>query len=105
LVVDDKAARQAVEYAEPRNYTKNKMCNMSFDGAINKEGAGADIWISPPKVGTKICSYKLSFDCTNNMVEYEVMILGLRVLKELGAKRIAVHGDSKLIINQVKGIY
>jgi len=69
------------------------------------KGQQANVWISPPKVGTKAFSYKLSFDCTNNMVEYEVMILGLRVLKELGAKRIAVHGDSKLIINQVKGIY
>jgi ribonuclease HI len=56
-------------------------------------------------VGTKICSYKLSFDYMNNMVEYEALILGLKVLKELGANRIAVHGDSELVINQVKGIY
>jgi ribonuclease HI len=39
------------------------------------------------------------------MVEYEALILGLKVLKELGAKRIVVHGDSELIINQIKGIY
>jgi ribonuclease HI len=34
------------------------------------------------------------------MVEYEALILGLKVLKELGAKRIVVCGDSELIINQ-----
>jgi ribonuclease HI len=78
---------------------------MSFDRAINKEGVGSSVWISPPKVGTQICSYKLSFDSTNNMVEYEALILGLRVLKELGTKRIAMHGDFELVINQVKGIY
>jgi hypothetical protein len=39
------------------------------------------------------------------MDEYEALILGLRNLKELGAKRIAVHGDFEIIINQVKGIY
>ena len=39
------------------------------------------------------------------MAEYEAIILGLKVLKELGAKRIVVHGDSELIINQIKGIY
>jgi hypothetical protein len=39
------------------------------------------------------------------MVEYAALILGLKVLKELGAKRIATHEDSELIINQVKGIY
>jgi len=56
-------------------------------------------------VGTKLCSYKLTFDCTNNMDEYEALILGLRTLKELGAKRITMHGYYNLIINQVKGIY
>jgi len=39
------------------------------------------------------------------MDEYEALILGLRVLKELGEKRIVVHGDFELVINQVKGIY
>jgi hypothetical protein len=38
------------------------------------------------------------------MVDYEVLILVLRTLKELGTKRIVIHGDSE-IINQVKGIY
>ena len=52
-----------------------------------------------------MCSYKLVFECTNNVEEYEALILGLKVLKELSAKRIDVHGDSELIINQIKGIY
>jgi ribonuclease HI len=39
------------------------------------------------------------------MVEYEALILGSKVLKELDAKRIVVHGDSQLIINKIKGIY
>ena len=81
------------------------MWNMSFDGAASREGEGFGVWINPPKIGTKLCSYKLIFDCTNNMVEYEALILGLKTLKELGARRIVVHGDSKLVINQVKGIY
>jgi ribonuclease HI len=60
---------------------KNEMWNMSFNGAINKEGEGAGVWINPPKLGSKLFSYKLAFYCTNNMVEYEALILGLRVLK------------------------
>jgi ribonuclease HI len=81
------------------------MWNMSFDGAVSREGAGAGVWINPPNWSTKLCSYKLAFDCTNNMVEYEALVLGLKTLKEMGARRIVVHGDSELIINQVKGIY
>ena len=78
---------------------------MSFDGAVSREGAGVGVWINPPRLATKLCSYQLSFDCTNNMAEYEALVLGLKTLKEMGARRIVVHGDSELIINQVKGIY
>jgi ribonuclease HI len=39
------------------------------------------------------------------MAEYEALVLGLKALKEMGSRRIVVHGDSELIINQVKGIY
>jgi ribonuclease HI len=105
MVVDEKAMRQAIECADPRNHVEKEMWNMSFDGAVSKEGVGSNVWISPPKVGTKLFSYKLTFNYTNNMVEYEALILGLRVLKELGAKKIVVHGDFELIINQVKCIY
>jgi ribonuclease HI len=78
---------------------------MSFDGDSYREGEGIGIWINHPKRYLKLCSYKLVFECTNNMTEYEALILGLKVLKELGAKRIVVHGDSEIIINQIKGIY
>jgi ribonuclease HI len=84
---------------------EDELWNMNFDGAASKEGVGAGVWIIPPKAGSKLCSCKFAFDCTNNMVEYEALILGLKTLKELGAKRIVVHGDSELVINQVKGIY
>jgi ribonuclease HI len=78
---------------------------MNFDGVACREGAGAGVWIYHPNGDTKLCSYKLVFECTNNMAEYEALILGLKVLEELGAKRIVVLGDSELIINQIKGIY
>jgi ribonuclease HI len=81
------------------------MWNMSFDGSSRREGYGDGVWIKPPKMGTKLCSYKVAFDCSNNMVEYEGLILGLKTLKEFGAIRIVVHGDYELVINQVKGIY
>jgi ribonuclease HI len=81
------------------------MWNMSFDGAVRREGAGAHVCINPPKSDTKLCSYNLSFDCTNNMVEYKALVLGLKTSKEIGDGKIVVHGDYELIINQIKGIY
>jgi len=45
------------------------------------------------------------FPCTNNIAEYEALLIGLHLLKYLGAKRISVQGDSELIIRQIKGEY
>jgi ribonuclease HI len=78
---------------------ENEVWNMSFDGAVSREGDGYGIWVSPLEENTKLCSYKVTFECTNNMAEYEALILGLQVLKELGMQRIAVREDSKMIIN------
>ena len=78
---------------------------MSFDGAVNKEGAGAGIVIKPPIGEPKFFSYKLHFKCTNNVVEYDALVLGLKVLKDLQIQRINIQGDSKLIIKQVQGEY
>lgn len=50
-------------------------------------------------------SYKLAFECSNNEAEYDALIIGLKIMKKLGAKKIFVYGNSKLVINQVKGEY
>jgi len=38
--------------------------------------------------------YKLSFECTNNMVEYEALILQLKVAINIGVTWIQIYGDS-----------
>ena len=42
---------------------------------------------------------------TNNQAEYRGLILGLRHALALGADSVTVHGDSELILNQLKGKY
>ena len=37
------------------------------------------------------------------MAEYEALILGLKLLKALGAAKVSILGDSDLIIQQMKG--
>ena len=50
-------------------------------------------------------SYKLACDCSNNEAEYEALIVGLKILKILGAKKIYVYGDFELVIKKFKGEY
>ena len=59
---------------------------MHFYGAANKGGLGVGVWISYPNHDTKLLSFKLAFECTNDDVEYEALILGLNILKYLGVE-------------------
>jgi len=77
---------------------------MFFDGACSKEGIGAGVWVKSPEEVFSLHSFKLMFNCTNNVVEYEVLMLGLDVLKEKGATKICVKGDSEVVLNHIKGI-
>jgi ribonuclease HI len=42
---------------------------------------------------------------TNNVAEYQGLLLGLQVARELGASEVDVVGDSELIAKQVTGAY
>ena len=67
---------------------------MYFDGSSSKEGAmGGFALISP---GGKIISlmYKMEFHKTNNIDEYEALILGLKASKNLNIQHFSVFGDS-----------
>ena len=46
---------------------------------------------------------RLCFDCTNNIIEYKVCILGLEAAIDLRIKYLEVYGDSALVIYQVNG--
>jgi ribonuclease HI len=53
--------------------------------------------MSPAQETTSL-SYKLEFEATNNVAEYEALILGLRATREMGIQEIAVFGDAKLVV-------
>jgi ribonuclease HI len=51
-------------------------------------------------------SFALESDrCTNNIAEYEAVILGLRKLKALGVTTCIVKTDSKVVAGQVEKEY
>ena len=81
------------------NYEHEILWHLEFDGSVNKLGAGAGIWIhNLENDHAKGHDYRLNFKCTNNMAEYEALLLGLKLVKRLGAIRVSVIGDSDLII-------
>jgi ribonuclease HI len=64
---------------------------MDFDGVVSKQGAGVGFWMHNHRSRySENHSYKLNFQCTNNIAEYEALMLGLKLLKRFGAKQIMV---------------
>ena len=79
LVINPKGGNgETNEELEINIEQKAKWFTMHFDGACSKEGAGVGITISAPHfIEKKIFSYKFCFSCTNNVAEYEALLLGL----------------------------
>jgi len=50
-------------------------------------------------------SIRFWFDTSNNQAEYEALIVGLRLARDLGVKNLKVQTDSQLIAGQMNGDY
>jgi hypothetical protein len=73
-----------------------------FDGACSKEGASVGVFFISPTQETISLSYKLEFEATNNVAEYEALFLGLRDAKDMGIENISMFGDVELISNRLE---
>jgi ribonuclease HI len=71
------------------------------DGSRGTFGAGAAVvLVAPSKVRT-CYAVKLDFNCTNNIAEYEALLLGLRKLRAMGIRRAILKTDSQVILGHV----
>jgi ribonuclease HI len=71
------------------------------DGSWGTFGAGAAaVLVAPSKVKTCF-TVKLDFSCTNNIAEYEALLLGLRKLRAMGIRRAILKTDSQVIASHV----
>ena len=67
---------------------------MYFNGSLIKKGSGTGlVFISPLRVRMRYM-VRLHFPSSNNVVEYEALINGLRIAIELGVRCLNVRGDS-----------
>ena len=91
--------RKPVDQAE--HDIGSQIWEMFFDGACTKETVGAGVVLVSPQPERVQLSLKLVFQVTNNIAEYEALLLGLHAAKDRGIKNLKVFGDANLIIQQV----
>jgi ribonuclease HI len=66
-----------------------------------KTGAGAGLLFVSPLGEHMRYAVRLHFPTSNNMAEYETLLCGLKIVIEIGIKRLNVRGDSQLVSDQV----
>ncbi|KAK8942629.1 hypothetical protein KSP39_PZI008943 [Platanthera zijinensis] len=76
---------------------------MLVDGASGKNSFGGGMVLISPE-GTRIeQALKVHFTLTNNQAEYEAIIAGLRLARELGIQDIRVSTDSMIVARHIEG--
>jgi hypothetical protein len=88
--------------AQGEEATKDVEARTVFcDGSWGSFSVGAAaVLVAPSKVRT-CYAVKLDFSCTNNIDEYEALLLGLRKLKAMGIRRAILKTDSQVISGHV----
>ncbi|KAB2611505.1 hypothetical protein D8674_019537 [Pyrus ussuriensis x Pyrus communis] len=74
---------------------------MFFDGSARADGAGAGVVFMTPQRQILPYSFQLNELCSNNVAEYQALIIGLQMAINMEITALEVYGDSKLIINQL----
>ena len=50
-------------------------------------------------------AFSLTEPCSNNIAEYNALLIGMQIANVIDVKNLEAYGDSKLIANQVRGEY
>nr|GFB03269.1 reverse transcriptase domain-containing protein [Tanacetum cinerariifolium] len=64
------------------------------------DGSGAGLILTNLKGAEFTYTLRFRFDATNNEAEYEALIAGLRIAKQMGVKNLQANVESRLISNQ-----
>ncbi|RDX83445.1 Retrovirus-related Pol polyprotein, partial [Mucuna pruriens] len=78
---------------------------LSVDGSSNHAGSSAGVILEGPTRAFTEQSLHFEFKASNNQAEYEALLAGIKLAREMGAKRLTVKSDSKLVTGQVNGDY
>ena len=84
---------------------KIPMWGLYVDGSSNEGGLGAGLILVSPQGHWTNYALKFGFKASNNEAEYEALIAGLNLAKEMKVESLEIYSDSQLVICQVTNEY
>ncbi|XP_015953826.1 uncharacterized protein LOC127747537 [Arachis duranensis] len=78
---------------------------LHVDGSSNSTHGGAGIILENQNGITIEQSVRYEFPVSNNQAEYEALLEGLTLAREVGAKALEVNTDSQVVSSQINGSY
>ncbi|XXG76829.1 hypothetical protein AAC387_Pa08g1107 [Persea americana] len=94
---------ESILFADVEEAKDDYLWTMYFDGALNQNGKGVGVVLLSLEGVVIPMAYKIGFLATNNTMEYEALLTGLREAQDLGVEKLRVFGDSKVVISQIAG--
>ncbi|KAL0286094.1 UNVERIFIED_CONTAM: hypothetical protein Sangu_2748300 [Sesamum angustifolium] len=78
---------------------------LHMDGSSTIQGSGTGIVITSPHGEDLTFAIKFGFKASNNEVDYETLVIGMKLAHEARARHLMAYSDSQLVVKQVEGTY
>ncbi|KAL5578310.1 hypothetical protein UlMin_020009 [Ulmus minor] len=82
----------------------NSKWTLTVDGSSNVNGAGIGLVLTSPEGDLIQQAISCGFKATNNEAEYEALIAGLNLAKDMGIKKLSIRSDSQLMASYLEHI-
>lgn len=82
---------------------REEIWQVYVDGASDCQRIGVGIILISLEGIRMEKSFRLGFPTFNNEVEYEALLVGLRMSKQVGEDRVQLYCDSRLVVSQIMG--
>ena len=76
-----------------------------MDELSNDGGSGVGLILVSPNGHRMNCAIRFGFKASNNEAEYEILIAGLELAKEMKVKSLDIFSDSQLVVCQINKEY
>ena len=71
---------------------------LHVDGSSTRAASGAGLVLLGPHRAKVLYALKFRFEASNNEAEYEALIAGLKLARDIGARHVRALSDSMLVI-------